>query len=181
MVHSSSHHPVHGASRGSSSDGAEPGADSLHGALRLAAFHRPAPPEPLLRDWLRPWRDTLFRWTMAMAASADGRRVIAATAVSIQRLRGDAEFVEWLYGAAVQAAGHQQGGLDEPSLTGLPPELRTLLRLVARGDLRRVEASALLGQRMGFVRSRLVQARLAGHHSAQAPLDAIGSAHGSQY
>ncbi len=154
---------------------------SRPGPLRLAAFHRPAPPEPLFRDWMRPCRNALFRWTMSMAASGDGRRVIAATAVSIQRLRGEAEFIEWLYNAAVQAATHQQDGLDESSLTGLPPELRTLLRLVARGELRRVEAHALLAQRMDFVRRRLVQARLTGSLSAPAPLDALGAPRHSNY
>jgi DNA-directed RNA polymerase specialized sigma24 family protein len=149
--------------------------------LRLASFHRQLPPEPLFRDWLRPSRNALFRWTMAMASSGDGRRVIAATAVSIQRLRGDSEFTDWLYGAAVQAATHQQDGLDESSLTGLPPELRTLLRLVARGELRRVEAQALLSQHMGFVRRRLVQARLSGSLSAPAPLDALGEPQRSHY
>lgn len=149
--------------------------------LRLASFHRPLPPDPLFRDWLRPWRDTLFRWTMAMAASGDGRRVIAATAVSIQRLRGDAEFAEWIYNAAVQAASHQHDGLDEASLTGLPPELRTLLRLVARGEMRRVEAGALLTQRLAFARSRLVQARLSASQSAPVPLEAPATPPTSEY
>ena len=49
-------------------------------------------------------------------------------------------------------------------------DLPALLRLVARRELRREEAMALLPQRMDFVRSRLVQARLASH-SAPAPLD----------
>ncbi len=128
---------------------------------RLASFHPARPPEPLLRDWLRPSRDALFRWTMAMATSADGRRAIAAMAVSIQRLRGADEFGVWLFAAALQAALHQPGCLPEASLTGLPPEMRALLRLVAQRSLRREEAMALLAQRMGFVRSRLVQTRLA--------------------
>lgn len=132
---------------------------------RLATFQPARPAEPLLRDWLRPSRDALFRWTMAMAASADGRRAIAEMAVSIQRLRGADEFGVWLYAVALQAALHQPGGLPEASLTGLPPELRAMLRLVARRSLRREEAMALLVQRMGFVRRRLVQTRLAGRHA----------------
>lgn len=105
-----------------------------------------------------------------MATCADGRRAIAETAVAIQRLRGSDEFGVWLFAAALQAALHQDGGLPEASLAGLPPELRALLRLVARRALRREEAMALLGQRMDFVRSSLVQTRLAGQ-SAPAPLD----------
>lgn len=137
---------------------------------RLARFHATRPAEPALQDWLQPSRDALFRWTMAMATSAEGRRAIAEMAVSIQRLRGPDAFGLWLYGSALQAAQHQRGGLPEGSLAGLPPELRALLRLVARRELRREEAMALLPQRMDFVRGRLVQARLASH-SAPAPLD----------
>jgi|GEM_PF-1456144 hypothetical protein len=139
---------------------------------RLANFQAPRAAEPLLRDWLQPSRDTLFRWTMGMATSADGRRAIAETAVAIQRQRGPDEFGVWLFAAALQAALHQDGGVPEASLTGLPPELRALLRLVAQHALRREEAMALLGQRMDFVRSRLVQTRLASH-SAPAPLDGL--------
>ncbi|WP_326540555.1 hypothetical protein, partial [Pseudorhodoferax sp.] len=86
--------------------------------------------------------------------------------------RGPDEFGVWLFAAALQAALHQDGGVPEASLTGLPPELRALLRLVAQHALRREEAMALLGQRMDFVRSRLVQTRLASH-SAPAPLDGL--------
>jgi hypothetical protein len=137
---------------------------------RLPSFHATRPAESALQDWLQASRDALFRWTMAMATSADGRRAIAEMAVSIQRLRGPDAFGLWLYGSALQAAQHQSGGLPEGSLAGLPPELRALLRLVARRELRREEAMALLPQRMDFVRSRLLQARLASH-SAPAPLE----------
>ncbi len=141
---------------------------------RLASFQATRPVEPALQDWLQPSRDALFRWTMAMATSADGRRAIAEMAVSIQRLRGPDAFGLWLYGAALQAAQHQIGGLPEASLAGLPPEVRALLRLVARRELRREEAMALLPQRMDFVRSRLVQTRLASR-SAPAPLEGQAS------
>lgn len=137
---------------------------------RLASFQPPRAAEPVLRHWLQPSRDALFRWTMGMATSADGRRAIAETAVAIQRLRGSDEFGVWLFAAALQAALHQDGGLPEASLAGMPPELRALLRLVARRTLRREEAMALLGQRMDFVRSRLVQTRMA-CQSAPVPLD----------
>jgi len=139
-------------------------------ARRLASFHPAPPPEPLLREWLQPSRDTLFRWVMAMAASDDGRRVIAEKAVAIQRLRGEVVFNAWLYATALQAAQLQCDDWPEASLAGLPPELRALLRLVAQQVLRREEAMALYAQRMGFVRRRLVQTRLA-LHSAPAPLD----------
>lgn len=131
--------------------------------LRLASFHPARVAEPVLRDWLAPARDALFRWTMGMAASADGRRAIAQMAVAVQRQRGPGEFGVWLYATALQAALHQTDGLAELSLAGLPPELRALLRLVAQRALRREEAMALLHQRLGFVRSRLLQARLASH------------------
>ncbi|MDH4390048.1 MAG: hypothetical protein QE285_01340 [Aquabacterium sp.] len=138
-------------------------AGSTSAPRRLASFHTQRPPEPALRDWLQPSRDALFRWTMGMAASDEGRRAIAGMAVAIQRLRGPEAFGVWLYGAALQAAQHQGGRLPEESLVGLPPELRGLLRLVARGDLRREEATALLAQRMDFVRSRVVHTRLASY------------------
>lgn len=118
--------------------------------------------EPLFRDWLVPHGDALFRWTMAHLPDADGRRGLAEIAVSIQRLRGRAELLAWLYSAALQTAVRQArtGGLAEATLAGLAPELRAVLRLVARADLRPEEASALLAQRMGYVRSRLVRTRL---------------------
>lgn len=137
---------------------------------RLASFHPRPVPEPLLRDWLLPSRDPLFRWVMAMAAGAEGRRLVAETAVAVQRLRGEAEFNAWLYATAVQAAQLQSDDWPEASLAGLPPELRALLRLVAQRVLRREEAIALFAQRMGFVRRRLVQTRLS-QHSAPVPLD----------
>ncbi len=120
--------------------------------------------ETFFRVWLTAHRDELFRWTMARTADVEARRGLAEVAVAIQRLRGSAEFVAWLYGAALHAALREaaHGGLPEPLLTGLAPELRAVLRLVARADLRPEEASALLSQRMGYVRRRLVQVRLPG-------------------
>lgn len=131
--------------------------------LSLAPFHAAGRTvEPLFRDWLAAHRDVLFRWTMARATDADSRRAIAEVAVSIQRLRGPGEFLSWLYGAALQSALHaaREGGLPESALVGLAPELRSVLRLVAHEAMRPEEASALLSQRMGYVRSRLVQTRL---------------------
>ena len=139
--------------------------DSRVATRHFANFRAPAAaPEPLLRDWLAPHHDTLFRWTISRAGSADDRRAMAEVAVAIQRLRGSSEFLAWLFGAALQAAQQEggQGGLNEHALTGLPPELRALLRLVARQELRAAEAMALLAQRMGYVRGRLVRTRLGG-------------------
>lgn len=147
---------------------------------RLANFRVQRPPEPALQEWLQPSRNALFRWTMGMATSDEGRRAIAEMAVAIQRLRGTDAFAIWLYGAALQAALHQGGGFPEASLVGLPPELRALLRLVARGDLRREEATALLPQRMDFVRGRLIHARLASQ-GAPAPQDQLPSTSKNQF
>ena len=118
--------------------------------------------EPLFRDWMAGHRDVLFGWAMARAQNTAARRCFAETAVAIQRLRGSAEFLAWLYGTAVQLAHAEaaSGGLPEPALAGLAPELRTVLRLVSRGGLRPEEATALQAQRLGFVRCRLLQTRL---------------------
>ena len=132
-------------------------------ARRLATF-RPMPgtPGPLFRDWLVAHREALFRWTMARCSLPEARRNLAERAVAIQRLQGEAEFIAWLYGAALQAAADQaaQGGLREADLAGLAPELRAVLRLTSRGDVRLAEAVALLAQRLGDVRGRLLQSRL---------------------
>lgn len=124
--------------------------------------------EPLLRDWLAAHGDTLFRWTMARLADAHARRGLAEVAVSMQRLYGRTACLAWLYGAALQAAQCQarQGGLAEPMLAGLAPELRALLRLVARGALPPQEAMAWLGQPMGPVRRRLLRTRLQAQHQS---------------
>ena len=118
--------------------------------------------EPLFRDWMVGHRDVLFGWARARAQDTAARRCFAETAVAIQRLRGSAEFLAWLYGTAVQLAHAEaaRGGLPEPALAGLAPELRTVLRLVSRGGLRPEEATALQAQRLGFVRCRLLQTRL---------------------
>ena len=118
--------------------------------------------EPLFRDWMVGHRDVLFGWAMVRAQDTAARRCLAETAVAIQRLRGSAEFLAWLYGTAVQLAHAEaaNGGLPEPALAGLAPELRTVLRLVSRGGLRPEEATALQAQRLGFVRCRLLQTRL---------------------
>jgi hypothetical protein len=52
------------------------------------------------------------------------------------------------------------GGLPETALAGLAPELRGLLRLVARRDLAADAAEAMLAERVSVVRGRLLQARL---------------------
>jgi hypothetical protein len=142
---------------------------------RLARFCAPPAVEPALKDWLHPSRDALFRWTMSMATSLEGRRAIAEMAVAIQRLRGPDALGPWLYGTALQAALSRHDGLPEGSLAGLPPELRALLRLVARRELRLDEAMALLTQRMDVVRSRLLSTRLASQCAPASPPTATRS------
>lgn len=149
-------------------------------ATATAPTPRPRPPAPpswptppardsaiaadaRLRDWLAPHRDALFGWTMARQPDADARRGLAEVAVSLQRLHGRGGHLAWLYGAALHAAAASRGaasqGLAEPPLTGLAPELRTLLRLVARGTLPPDAAMALLDEPMGGVRQRLLRLR----------------------
>lgn len=132
---------------------------------RLATFRlMPGTSEPLFREWLVAHRESLFRWTMARCGQPQTRRELAETAVTIQRLRGEPEFMAWLYGAALQAAAAQagQGGLREADLAGLAPELRAILRLTSRGEFRLEEAMAMLAQRLHYVRGRLLQTRLRG-------------------
>ena len=132
-------------------------------ARRLATFGlMPGSSEPLFREWLVAHREILFSWTMARCSVPEARREMAENAVAIQRLRGQAEFMAWLYGAALQAAADQagQGGLREGELAGLAPELRAVLRLTSRGVIRVPEAVALLAQRLSYVRGRLLQTRL---------------------
>ena len=132
-------------------------------ARRLADFRlMPGTAEPLFREWLVPHRETLFRWTMARCGQAETRREMAETAVAIQRLRSEPEFLAWLFGAALQAAADhlRLGGLREAELAGLAPELRAVLRLTSRGHFRREEGVAMLAQRLGYVRGRLLQTRL---------------------
>ena len=150
------------ATEGSTGDNADDTTGDIR-PLGLAPFF-PAVrrAEPLFRDWMVGHRDVLFGWAMARAQDPAARRGLAETAVAIQRLRGSSEFLAWLYGTAVQLAHAEaaSGGLAEPALAGLAPELRTVLRLVSRGGLRPEEATALQAQRLGFVRCRLLQTRL---------------------
>lgn len=132
----------------------------LHPAVSPSAAWRSS--EPALRDWLLSHRDSLFRWMLARGDDAAARRGFVEGAVAIQRLRGEGEFIDWLFAAAVIAARRSRGALAESALAGLAPELRALLRLVSRDSVRTEEALALLPQRMDFVRQRLVRARLSG-------------------
>ncbi len=119
--------------------------------------------EPLFRDWLRGHREAMFRWTLGRAANESSRREFVQAAVSIQRLRGEPEFLAWLYGAALQSASSQgAGGLPEATLAGLAPDLRSVLRLVSRQAMRLEEAVALMPQRVSYVRGRLLQTRMRG-------------------
>jgi DNA-directed RNA polymerase specialized sigma24 family protein len=144
----------------------------------IAVRHLPADAELLaaaagadhitLATWLLGHKEAMFRWAMALAgtpplgADLAARRTFAETAVAVQRQDGPRRVVSWLFGEALLAAQRHavRGSLAEPLLAGLPPELRAMLRLVARDELRAEEAWALLPQHMGFVRRSLVQARL---------------------
>jgi hypothetical protein len=121
-------------------------------------------PDPLFCEWLAQHEHVLFRWTLQRAADVGGerRRAFAEVAVAVQRLRGRDGYIGWLFGAALRAALVQAraGGLPEAALAGLAPELRGVLRLVARRDLGADEAEALLAERISVVRGRLLQARL---------------------
>jgi hypothetical protein len=129
--------------------------------LRSPADSGAARREPLFCDGLLDQRDRLFGWTMARSASLACRRAFAEQAVAVQRRQGPAEFLVWLYRAAL-AAAQQAGssaGLPESALTGFTPELRAALRLVARGDLPPEQAAALLPQSLAAVRSQLLRTR----------------------
>jgi hypothetical protein len=133
-------------------------AAALAAARAAATLAQPASTsDPLLRDWLAPHADALFGWTMACALNADHRRAIADVAVTVQRLRGRAGLLTWLFNAALHAAPLQahSGGLPPHALADLPPELRGLLRLLAADLLRHDEAMALLVLPLSRLRQRL--------------------------
>lgn len=146
---------------------------TVHPPASTSVLRHPVPAQaawrssaPVLREWLLAHRDSLFRWMLARGGDAAARRGFVEGAVAIQRLRGEGEFIDWLFAAAVIAARRSRGMLAETALAGLAPELRALLRLVARDEIRIEEALALLPQRMDFVRQRLVRARLSGPQRA---------------
>ena len=119
--------------------------------------------EPLFRDWLRSQREAMFRWTLGRAADEHSRREFVQAAVAFQRLNGEPEFLVWLYRSALQSASSQgQGGVPEASLAGLAPDLRSVLRLVSRQEMRFEEAMALMPQRVSFARNRLLETRMRG-------------------
>jgi DNA-directed RNA polymerase specialized sigma24 family protein len=143
-------------------------------AVRVPPAHTPQGGDGLpMQRWLAAHKDAMFRWAMALAGTPPmgsdlaARRTFAETAVALQRLDGPARVISWLFGESLLAAQRHadQGVLPETLLAGLPPELRAVLRLVARGDLRAEEAWALLPQHMGFVRRSLVQTRLSSTHA----------------
>jgi hypothetical protein len=142
-------------------------ARATHPALRAAATAAAAlappslQPDPMLRDWLAAHVDGLFRWTMACAVDAEHRRALADVAVSIQRLRGRAGLLTWLFSAALHAVPLQacRGGPPQAALAALAPELRGLVRLLAADQLRHDEAMALLVQPISRLRQRLVAAQ----------------------
>jgi len=132
----------------------------------LASSTRGAPPQPRLLDWLAPQTDALFRWAMARQPDADARRGLAEVAVSVQRLHGRGACRAWLFATALQLAAQpaRPGSTAAPAFAGLAPELRLLLRAVARGTLPARVAMAWLQQPMDRVRQRLLHAGRPAHN-----------------
>lgn len=119
-------------------------------------------------DWLQGHADAMFRWALSCAgapwpgANRASRRAFAELGVAARRRLDDAGWAAWLYDELLRAALRhgRDGGLPDARLAGLPPELRCLLRLVARGALSTPHCTSLLPLRMGRVRADLLQARL---------------------
>ena len=125
---------------------------------RLQAMPAPA---ATLREWLVTHRGRLLRWSHERDNLNEGLRYAGP---ALRRLRSEATSIDWMFAAAVMCA-RLSGPVPESGLAGLPPELRSLLRLVARDELRPEEALALLPQPMDRVRARLLDARMhAPHH-----------------
>ena len=121
-------------------------------------------------DLLMQHNDALLRWVLArvgqpMDTDDPARRAFVEAAAEMQRRRGEPDFSAWLYAAAVRVARRLSGGdgtqqpLPEAALTGLLPEMRSLLRLVARGGIGVDEANLLLSMPLEMVRRRLVHTR----------------------
>ena len=142
----------------------------LQAAHPNPALHLGASPsgEPAFSAWLIDHKDAMFRWALTHAGSPQttpnplARRAFAESSVAVQRRQGNPRFVTWLFGAMLLVAHRRQpqGGLSEGMVTGLPPELRGLLRLVGRGEMSPIEAWGLLNSPIDQVRLRLLRARL---------------------
>ena len=128
-------------------------------------------------DLLMQHNDTLLRWVLARVGQPldtddPARRAFVEAAAEMQRRRGEPDFSAWLYAAAVRVARRLSGGdgtqqlLPEAALTGLLPEMRSVLRLVARGGIGVDEANLLLSMPLEMVRRRLVHTRQGAHSAA---------------
>ena len=128
-------------------------------------------------DLLMQHNDALLRWVLArvgqpMDTDDPARRAFVEAAAEMQRRRGEPDFSAWLYAAAVRVARRLSGGdgtqqlLPEAALTGLLPEMRSVLRLVARGGIGVDEANLLLSMPLEMVRRRLVHTRQSPHSAA---------------
>lgn len=118
--------------------------------------------------WLTGHKDAMVRWSLVHVGNPLNtpnplaRRAFAEESSAVQTRQGTPRFVTWMFGAMLLAAHQRQpdGGLAEPMLAGLPPELRGVLRLVGRGEMSPIEAWGLLQQPFETVRHRLLRARL---------------------
>ena len=128
-------------------------------------------------DLLMQHNDALLRWVLARVgqptdANDPARRAFVEAAAEMQRRRGEPDFSAWLYAAAVRVARRLSSGdgtqlpLPEAALTGLLPEMRSVLRLVARGGIGIDEANLLLAMPLETVRHRLVHTRQCTHSAA---------------
>ncbi len=130
-------------------------------------------------DLLMLHNDALLRWVLArvgqpMDPDDPARRAFVEAAAEMQRRRGEPDFSAWLYAAAVRVARRLSGGggggtqqfLPEAALAGLLPEMRSVLRLVARGGIGVDEANLLLPMPLEMVRRRLVHTRQSTHSAA---------------
>ena len=128
-------------------------------------------------DLLMQHNDALLRWVLARVGQPKdqddpARRAFVEAAAEMQRRRGEPDFSAWLYAAAVRVARRLSGGdgtpqfLPEAALAGLLPEMRSVLRLVARGGIGVDEANLLLPMPLEMVRRRLVHTRQSTHSAA---------------
>ena len=130
----------------------------------------PRPEIHTFHDLVTQHKEPLFRWVLARIGQPGDendptRRAFVEAAVAMRRRRGETDFVAWLYTAAVRVARRLASGdpgqrlVPETALTGLLPELRAVLRLVARGGIGMDEAGGLLPLPVDHVRRRLVHTR----------------------
>lgn len=139
-------------------------ARSRNPALRPAGFGA----EPEFAAFLVQHQEAMFRWALAHAGgpldtrNPLARRAFAESAPGTGQRQDHTRYASWLFGAMLLVAHRRapEGGLGEDMLGGLPPELRSLLRLVGRAEMSPIEAWGLLREPMVTVRERLLKARI---------------------